>query len=361
MRMRKLRTLRTHVLPLVAILTLTACDELADDSNNGKLLARLSGTVVGALPDEPLRLATVWKLSGGYQYGVGSCSSWEAGSQTQQIIQEVDGLAIDDSHFQVELDSAPPEDAFYPSLADGDQIDDPEHPEWSIPFDWAIGVLVAYADRNDNGRLDRCHDATCTDRVLGTSNADGNFLVLPLPQDGAASTELGIDEFFALPEGYQDTQSALLFTTEPWRPYGVREIPAGYVVQREEADVASGQRFLDGFDPDMHIEIPLSGSPLLDELSCDGGCVGSFVHGEAECPDLETGWCAVTPEMPPADAEFRGVQCREVYRDGNPVDEICSPVWSTVTWGCDRFAELWLGCPVEGPGSPPDMTWSCLQ
>jgi hypothetical protein len=182
---------------------------------------------------------------------------------------------------------------------------------------------------------------------------------VPLP-DTLGGSELGLDEYDALPDAYQDSQTSLLFTTEPWKPYGTREIPAGYLVQRDKADVASGQRFLDGFDPDMNIEIPLSGSRLLDRFSCDGGCVGGFAHGQAECPDLETGWCTVTPEIPPADAEFRGVQCRYLAPDSSD-EEICNPVWSKVTWGCDRFAELWLGCPVPGPDSDPDLTWSCLQ
>ena len=110
----------------------------------------------------------------------------------------------------------------------------------------------------------------------------------------------------------------------------------------------------------MDVEIPLVGTPVLDGFACEGGCIGSFVHGEAECPDLETGWCSLTPEMPPADAEYRGVQCRPVNDENEPYREMCNPVWSVVAWGCDRFAEVWLGCEVAGPDSEPDLTWACL-
>jgi hypothetical protein len=353
-----MRTLRIHALALGLILT--ACDGLADDTNTGKRLARLSGTMTGTMPDEPLRLAAVWKYAGGYSLGAGSCAPWESDAVTEQIVQEVDGSLIEGNRFEVDLDAPPADDAFYPGH-DDDSWNDPEHPEWSIPFEYAIGVLIAYADRNGNGRLDRCDGPTCTDRVMGTSNGDGGFVPFGQSVDGAASIELGVDDYLALPDAYEDSASALLFTTEPWQPYGAREIPAGYVVQRMRADVAAGERFFDGFDPAMDIEIPLSGSPILDGFACDGGCIGSFVHGEAECPDLETGWCSVAPEMPPPDAEYRGVQCRPVGGENGYYREACNPVWSKVTWGCDRFAELWLGCPVPGPDSEPDLTWACLR
>jgi hypothetical protein len=353
-----MRTLRRYALALGLILT--ACDGLADESSTGKRLARLSGTMTGTMPDEPLRLAAVWKQAGGYTLGAGECAAWESDAVTEQIVQEVDGSLIEGNRFEVDFEAAPPDDAFYPGHDDGDW-DDPEHPERSIPFEYAIGVLIAYADRNGNGRLDRCDGPSCTDRVMGTSNGDGAFVPFGQSVDGAASTELGVDDYLALPDAYQDTASSILFTTEPWRPYGAREIPAGYVVQRLTADVADGQRFFDGFDPSMDVEIPLVGSPILDGFACDGGCIGSFVHGEAECPDAETGWCSLAPEMPPADAELRGVQCRPVNDENQPYREMCNPVWSRVTWGCDRFAELWLGCEVAGPDSAPDLTWSCLE
>ena len=348
-------TLRIHALALA--LALTACDRLADDSDTGKVLAHLSGTVSGPMPDDPVRLATLWTIASS---SGDECAPWEFEAKNAAVIQDVDGYLIDGSEFEVELDAAPPVEAFFPGL-NQDGYQDSEHPERSLPFDHATGVLVAYADRNDNGRLDPCDDSNCADRVLGTSNPDGYFLTFLTSGDPVANTDLGIDEYFALPEAFAGTPTSLLFTTEAWKPYGTREIPPGYVVVRDEADVASGERFLDGFDPDMRIEIPLVASPVLDQLSCDGGCVSSFVHGEAECPDQETGWCSVTPEMPPTGAEFRGVQCRTIYRDGNPVGESCNPVWSTVTWGCARSAELWLGCPVAGPDSPPDLEWSCLD
>jgi hypothetical protein len=353
-----MRIMKINALALV--LFLTACDGLVDDTSTGKTLARLSGTMSGTRPDGSVRVAAVWKPGGaGYQLGGGSCAPWEAYAVSEQaVVQEVDGSIIEDNRFQVWFNGPPPDDAFWDYYG-GSDWNDPEHPELSIPFEYASGVLVAYADRNDNGRLDRCDGPSCTDQVLGTSH--GDHVPFGLPRDPAAAIELGLDDYNALPGGYQDSPTSVLFTTEPWQPYGAREIPAGYVVQRARADVASGQRFFDGFDPAMGIEIPLSDSPILDGFACDGGCIGSFVHGEAECPDLETGWCSAAPEMPPADAQFRGVQCRPVNGEDESYREGCNPVWSRVTWGCDRFAELWLGCPVPGPDAEPDLTWACLR
>jgi len=354
-----MRMRRIHALALCAILG--ACDRLADDSSTGELIARLSGALVGPMPDPHFNMAVLWRSPRGYLPGGDSCAVWESATRTEQIIQPVNSLhTINGRFFEADLYAPPPPDAF--SLGrDDDFFRDPEHPERSIPFDHATGVLVAYADRNGNFRLDPCSDANCADQILGTSAAGQQFLPLPLPYDTAAWIELGRNELTALSNMYPESASSLLFTTEPWKPYGAQEIPAGYVVQRDKADTTRGQRFLDGFAPDMNIEIPLSRSPLLDGLTCDGGCVGSFVHGEAECPDLETGWCTLAPEKPPADAEFRGVQCRWFMQDNGEIEDVCNPVWSKVTWGCDRFAELWLGCPVPGPDSAPDLTWSCLE
>lgn len=229
-----------------------------------------------------------------------------------------------------------------------------------IPSRRAEGVLVAYDDRDGDGQLDLCSDATCTDRILGASNPAAPFLhreVVHQDPDGYLGWSL-------LDDAYPEVARSLLYVEEAWKPYGVREIPAGYAVWRMDADVAAGERFLDAFDPTIDIEVPVVDSPVLDQLACEGGCDVRFAYGSPDCPDLETTWCTLRPQLPPAGVVW--------VSGGGCADGQCIVGWQRLTIeGCTRRLETWYSCPTppeEAPLidgywnlDPSAWDWSCVE
>lgn len=328
----------TRHLSLALFLALTACDGLADDSLAGVHLGQLRGRLTGAPPDDPaLDLAMLWRPA---NHEDAAC---EAGHSMDfnSIVQPLEWSQTGDGGFLIDLIGSPPAGTLHALGWPNDYLPlDASAPE----ADGAVGVVTAYRDDNGNGQLDLCHEVDCPDTVLGMSNIEPVFSSMP---DHEA--HLG---------AFSDSPSSILFLTAPWRPYGVREIPAGYAVQRADADLAAGERFLDAFDPAVDIEVPLIGVDDLVYSICDGGCSRQLAHGDPTCPDLETAWCTFATEMAPADAVPAGTRC-----EGAAQNNIvwCTHVWVRISGGgCAPMFETWYGCPYEDPENPPADPWYCL-
>ncbi len=328
-----------------------ACDELADDSKPGRSFGRLQGRLIGEIPDGVnLELAIVWR--GEATEDDPTCVPI---ARNQPIVQAVSWSVIDETHFRIELDGPPPADAVHGGLGDGgDQAGG-----GTLPAERGDGVLVAYDDRDADGQLDLCRDATCTDRVLGASNPGAPFI------EPAGSPVANVPGGWGgIEAAYPDSPMSLLYVEDAWKPYGVRELAAGYAVWRADADVGEGERFLDAFDPAIDFEVRLTDSPILDQLSCEGGCEVDFEYGSSDCPDLETTWCTFDRERAPDGGALIEVRFTASM-------DACTPVWYRIAYaGCTRRIEQWNGCPDADAcmpdtgvydSDPDSWDWSCLE
>jgi hypothetical protein len=309
----------------------TACSGLADDSAHGNF-GTLRGQLTLSQPPDPPQLAIVW-FSQAPTGGGGI-------AHLAEKVQEVTGTMTGD-RFEISLGTAPPSGAV-------NDLDWFQH-DYSVP-EHAEGVLIAYADGNGNGKLDPCVGTTCVDHVLGTSSADDGYLGFLQASD------------LAVQSAYTDSPSALLYVPTPWQPYGVDQIPAGYAISRDKRDLADG-RIVDAFDPAMNIEVPMIGSPLLDQLTCTAGLyVNAFTYGDPDCPDQQTTGCTRKPQMPPADAAHSGVQCW--YEGGSGAgsgdQQICTDTWAASVYGCAFEQAQWWGCPAATADDAAAHPCSCL-
>jgi hypothetical protein len=289
--------------PLVAALLLAfapaaGCGGLADQTTAGPPLVTVHGRITlapGTTVDGEVRLALAWYpgLLGDVVFPDPMSTCPEA-VKLQTVAQSVALHPIFPIDYTFDVVAPPPESA---------------QQSQGSPLHSALGALVAYEDRNRNGRLDRCDGIACVDRILGASGGYGPGQV-PAEQ---------LDTLIA----YQDN---LPDSSNPLHNWGF------YLTAWMGGDLGTNLLPL----PETPVDITLNTAPFLQTMACDRVCV-------YRAPDR---WCAI--------ADAACVQPR-LPADESP--NCGSPTqfrWLTAD-GCNVTTNDYL---LEAGRAPPEW-WPC--
>lgn len=310
--------LSTLVLPTLP--TLAGCGSLSDDPALADTLATMNGTLsvaAGAEAPASVRVALVWRNA--------------AEGDAQERFNVAEDLQVSPqfpARFELTIKNPPPRGAVQPF---GDDVD----------ADVAIGSVVAYEDKNQNGGLDLV-PAKATSFVDGIVGANEDLLVVWFPREPSAAAANHLRD----PQGRQPHAGYNLY-----RPRVASCTVSGSSAGGAPCDEGHDRAWL---PIDAPFELPIVTDPKFNQLMC-----------QSEDPGPAPDEVYPTPASPSDDPSSPNVPQGPFPPAGAP-GLTCSPDGRRFTYAHCRepgLCEAESGCGSRVESLPPDVAapagWPC--
>lgn len=313
------RVLSAFVVPTLS--TLAGCGSLSDDPAQPAPLATMNGTLSvasGAQAPASVRVALVWRSG--------------AEDDVQQRFNVAEDLQVSPqfpARFELTLRNPPPTAALQ-------SFDD------ELDMDAAVGSVVAYEDKNQNGKLDLV-PAKATSFVDGIVGANDDLLVVWLPRELSAAVVDRLRD----PHGGQPRAGYNLY-----KPRTVNcTVSPGSPAGGTPCDSGRGSQWL---PIDAPFELPIVTDPKFNQLMCQS-------KAPSPAPDGVEPPAPAPPGNPSAPSAPQGP-----FPAAGAPGLTCSPDGRRFTYsGCREpgLCEAESACGLRVEDLPPDVAapagWPC--